>query len=279
MRASRLPFGRGAIVAAALGLTAGVLGADNASPPLHVKHGYGLKGLVLWLSADSGVTADAQGHVTKMTDKTGNFTLTPPNGQPGPLLVANILNGHPVLRFNGRQCLYSPDNFGAALDRDMTVIIVAINKARPNAEQFSLYLGQNTAPHYNRAMAQQHGKELFDGQFIGCYGEPVVRDAFVMTAASINLSRTQATFYRNGEQVMVAGHSLENPPGVFEQVSDGVTMGAAPPNLCGWNGDIAEELVYDRQLTAEEMKTLWTELATRYGLQNPAAAPANEATR
>ncbi len=97
--------------------------AHGAAPPLHVKQGYGIKGLVLWLAADNGVTADAQGQVTKLADRTGNFTLTTANGNAGPTLVPKILNGLPVLRFNGNQSLYSPDNFGNALDHAMTFIL------------------------------------------------------------------------------------------------------------------------------------------------------------
>ena len=40
-------------------------------------------------------------------------------------------------------------------------------------------------------------------------------------------------------------------------VSDGVTLGAAPTNLYAWEGDIAEALVFDRELTPAEMQTTW----------------------
>src|ERR1700733_8030098 len=88
-------------------------------PPLHVKHGYDVRGLTLWITAEDGITTDAQGQVTQLVDKTGNFTLKPPNGHAGPTQVLKALNGHAVFRFNGVQSLYSPDSFGNAQDRAM----------------------------------------------------------------------------------------------------------------------------------------------------------------
>src|SRR5471030_1355380 len=144
-----------------------------AEAPLVVTTGYGVDGLVLWLAADSGVTVDAKKRVTALVDKTGNFTLTPPGLNQAPILVPIGLNGRPVFRFNGNQSLYSPDNFGTDLNRDMTIIVVTMTTASSELEQFPLYLGQNATPHVNRDLAYYKGHELFDGQFVACYGPPV----------------------------------------------------------------------------------------------------------
>jgi hypothetical protein len=52
----------------------------------------------------------------------------------------------------------------------------------------------------------------------------------------------------------------------FGDLSDGVTMGAATDPVCGWQGDIAEELVYDHQLTPAEIQLVWGYLSSKYGL-------------
>lgn len=249
--------------------------ADPAPKPgqvdeatLTVTAGYGVSGLVLWLAADSGVTLDKNNatNVAALADKTGNFILTPTDPDLEPTYVPNGLNGRPVLRFNGNQSLYSPDNFGPALDHDMTIIIIGMTTGSPNREQFPLYLGQNSKPHANRSLAYFRGKELFDGQYVSFYGEPVVTKAFVISGASVNSTLTQATFYRNGKPIMVSNLSAENGDAKFENPSDGVTMGAATDPVRNWVGDIAEELVYDRQLTPAEMQTVSSFLSNKYGI-------------
>jgi hypothetical protein len=247
---------------------------DADPPPLHVKQGYGIRGLTLWITAEDGVTTDAQGQVTQLVDKTGNFTLAPPNGFAGPMKILKILNGHAILRFNGRESLFSPAGFGNAQDGAMTFIFVSLDTAAAEVERYQLYLGQNADAHCNRAFCQYQGKEVFDGQFVISSGPPVLRNVFFMDSASINANHRRFIFYRNGQKVITSGLAPENGNARFDNVSDGVTLGAAPTNLYAWEGDIAEALVFDRQLTPVEMQTLWTALSAKYSLGNqPAPAP------
>ena len=122
----------------------GVAAADDApkasgteEAPLVVTSGYGVSGLVLWLAADNGVTLIKVSSVISLADKTGNFILTPNNEECADLLSRSGLNGRPVLRFNGNQSLYSPDNFGTALNRDMTIIFVAMTTCSPVVNNFT----------------------------------------------------------------------------------------------------------------------------------------------
>jgi hypothetical protein len=249
---------------------------EPAEAPLTISSGYGLYGLVLWLAADSGVTLDKEnkGGVAVLTDKTGNFILTPNSAEQEPILVPNTLNGKPVLRFNGSQSLYSPDDFGTALNRDMTIIIVAMTTST-EGEEFPLYLGQNATQGANRALPILNGKYFFDGQFVGCYGPPALK-TFTMEAASINSSLSQGTFYRNGALVATGSVAEENKSlkrdGAFISLSEGVTLGAATDPVCGWRGDIAEALVFNHQLSPAEMQLVWSALSNKYGLHPITAA-------
>ena len=267
MKKGILAFFAGAFVATFL-----MAGADPAAtpeatgPPLAVASGYGVDGVVLWLAADSGVAIDSNNRVRAIKDKTGNFTLTTSQANQGPSFVASALNGKPVLRFDGNQSLASGDDFGGALDRDLTIILVSKTTALSDAEEFPIYLGQNTTAHANRAFCYLRGKELFDGQVVACFGAPVRRNVFTMEAASIDATLTKATFYRNGAATLSSGVAPECGDVKFENVSDGVTLGAAAGPFCGWQGDIAEELVFDHQLLASEMQQVWSQLAIKYGL-------------
>jgi hypothetical protein len=259
--------------------TIGALATDSvktvkAEAPLVVTSGYSVDGLVLWLAADSGVTKDATDNVRALADKTGNFILSTNNPDREPAFVANGLNGHPVLRFSPDQALYTPDDFGTDLDRDMTIILVTKTNAARTFFQYPLYLGQNATSHANRALAYYEGREVFDGQWVGCYGPPVARNTFIVTGVSINPTLTQATFYRNGAQLLVSGLSDEHPKATFESLSPGITLGAASDPCRGWLGDIAEVLVFDRQLAPAEMHSIWVSLAQKYGLRQATAVAA-----
>jgi len=247
--------------------------ANSTVQPLNVTNAYGVSGAVLWLAADSGVSIDEHSHVTSLTDRTGNFTLTSTSG---PLYMPQGLNGRPVFRLNGSQSLYSPDNFGDALDRDMTFITLTLTNTASDddSQEFSLYLGQNSNKGANRAMGTLDGHDLFDGQFTYYLSLPIVRDAYVVTAAAYNPAAGKTSFYRNGKLVTTASLG-EKSSAAFGPVSDGITFGAATDPCCGWHGYIAEELVFNRQLSPQEIQMVWTALATKYALptgNKPAAS-------
>ncbi len=255
----------------AFALVAGRLASD-VPPPLHIVHAYGVKGAALWIDADSGVTADAQGQVTRLVDHMGNFTLKPPGH--GPTLVSKALNGHAAFCFMGQQSLFSPYGFDSSLDRAMTFIVVASSTAAADNQRYSIYLGGNAQAHCNRALCQYHGKQVLDGQFVIAYGEPVERNAFTIDAATLNPGKVRATFYRNGKLMLTSGLAIENGSARFDQLSDGVTLGAAPTNLYGWEGDIAEVIVFDRQLSPEELQTISTALSAKYKISGASPAQA-----
>ena len=97
----------------------------------------------------------------------------------------------------------------------------------------------------------------------------MVANAFLLSAGSIDSTLSQVTFYRNGRQTLITGIDYAG----FENLSNGVTMGAAPVvPICGWQGDIAEELVFDRQLTSLEMQQVWHGLSSKYGIFQDEAA-------
>ncbi len=82
----------------------------------------------LWIRADTGVTTDANG-VNQWNDMSGNGNnLTQPFGPPyEPQLVANALNGMPVIRFTATNETYMSANDAPSLELtgDMAVFAVA----------------------------------------------------------------------------------------------------------------------------------------------------------
>ena len=80
-------------------------------------------------------------------------------------------------------------------------------------------------------------------------------------------------------EVSVNGTTLatSQPGGVgIDQGSPGFTIGSRediPPADQSWGGDISEILVYDRQLTAEQVNAVGTHLATKYDLSTAYPRP------
>lgn len=59
-------------------------------------------GLIAWYKADSGITKDAGNLVSVWADQSDSgFHLAQPTSTNQPLYVENVINGHPVLQFNG----------------------------------------------------------------------------------------------------------------------------------------------------------------------------------
>ena len=101
----------------------------------------------------------------------------------------------------------------------------------------------------------------------------MVKNIFIMAGSSINSTLTQATFYRNGTQTMVNNVFETTGNARFQDLSEGVTLGAATDPVRGWFGDIAEALVFNHQLTPAEMQSVWSYLAAKYGLPQNTVPP------
>ena len=231
-----------------------------ADPPIP------LSGLSLWLRADLGVEQDGGGNVTAWSDQAGGHSVIQ-SGSARPTYVASDLNGKPALRFSGGQWLYGSSSFGTNLNQDMTIVMVGMT-TQPESQTYSVYLGQNASAGANRALAYYQGDELFDGQFVSAFGVPApAPGSFVVEAASLNSALTQATFYRDGVQTSVGsinGGSMVN-------LSSGLSIGAATGGFATWQGDIAEVLVYDHQLSSDELAQIGGYLGDKYDLYDPNA--------
>jgi hypothetical protein len=237
----------------------------ESSNPTMLTHG-----LTLWLRADAGVTTTNSGsstNVTTLADQTGNYTLSQTATTNQPTYVASDLNGKPGLRFSGNQWLYSPGNFGTGLNQDMTIITVGMTTS-PSTLAYALYLGPNNdVAGINRAFAYYTGKELFD-TYGDCFGNWAPNaNNFVSEAVTINSTLTNVVFYQDGGQSAAATIS-----GV-QELSPGITMGAATGGYDGWQGDIVEQLVYDHQLSAAELLQVGVYLANKYNLPYGGIAP------
>jgi len=223
-------------------------------------------GLVFWCKADAGVTYDGSNNVSSWADQTGNYTVTQGTSANKPTYVASDINGKPGLRFSGSQWLFNPSSISPGFNADITTISVAMTTS-PSSLQYTLFLG-NGSSSKNRGVGYYQSKELFDigGGYVNVASAPVA-NAFVTEELSVNSSLNTATFYRNGFQ------TASTAVGGLLNVTAGITVGAATDQYAPWQGDIAEVLVYDHQLSSTELQQVGIYLANKYNLPTAVCAP------
>lgn len=242
-------------------------------PMIHIHSGSKLKnlsGLKIWFKADEGVTADENGFVSKWADQTGRFTVQQSNSPQQPTYVKNALNGHPVLHWNGGQFLYSPI-LVQGLNADMTII--SVGSIQPSSdEEDSIFLGVENDRAYTglcRILGYGWGAshQMMDTAWIDVEGAVAPSPGTVVVEAwTLDAARKNVVFYRNGLQTTTKGISgLGN-------LSRGISVGAAGASLQhAWHGDIAEILVYDHQLSSEEVSQVTRYLANKYDVPDVAS--------
>ncbi|MEI9999725.1 MAG: hypothetical protein WDO13_11490 [Verrucomicrobiota bacterium] len=206
-----------------------------------------------------------------MDDQTGNFTVTQNSSGSEPTYVTNDINGLPAVRFSGSQWLSNP-NPALGINGAMTMIAVC-SSTSANNQQYSVWYGTNegAASSVCRAIGYDKSNELFDGNFNGVLGaDAPLSGAFIAEGVSLDSGLDTATFYQN--EVQTAQAPLAN----LQNINAGVTIGAqdtAGGNGCGWQGDIAEVLVYDHQLSPTELQQVGAYLQNKYGLPYTQSTP------
>ena len=224
-------------------------------------------GLSLWVRADAGVTKDGSNNVTAVVDQAAGYNLAQSTSGTQPTWVANDLNGNPALRFNGSQWLANATAGISGLNQDMTVITVAMTTA-PTTQQYPLYLGANNGTAgIDRAVGYQGSDEFFDtdGSCVGGLAPP--SGTFAIESSLLEPGLANVDFYQNG--ISTGTGALTGA----QNLSLGITVGAATGGTNGWTGDVAEVLVYDHHLSQSELQQVTLYLATKYGLAANGPAP------
>ena len=214
-----------------------------------------ITGLQAWWCADGQVTVDDAGKVMRWVDASGNHTdAGAPWAWCRPQYVENAVNGKPVLRFDGKTSYLTCPMLTEA--RSLIVVF----------RGDKLVLGH---PYFN-------ARPFHPG---------VVRPkkAFSMNYAAKAV--TAGKGYLNGKEVYLPDDqdtALEFDPQHLQLFSL-VMTDKAPFSILGWGGswnydrylagDLAEMLVFNRPLAAEERQAIEKELAARWGIALTPTAP------
>jgi photosystem II stability/assembly factor-like uncharacterized protein len=225
-------------------------------------------GLTVWLRADLGVTATG-GKVSAWADQSGEGrSATQATAAAQPALVANALNGKPVISFDGTSDFM---NFTYPVNglTGMTIVMVGNNATSQvggsNGGDHAALLWHETAPWgwVHLSPFQTNVRFRFGT------GQTNNLPSYTrLTSLGTGYSRTIAVKNGTTDSLYVNGMQVVNATGKLATIArcQNVAMigrGGAP-TISYFNGNIAEIMVYNRALTAAELATVDAYLTEKY---------------
>jgi alpha-L-fucosidase len=223
------------------------------------------KGCVLWLKADAGVEAAADGRVIKWQDQSGQgHDLDKLSGE-APRLAAGP-NDTKAVRFDGQGSLAGTHDFSKSLSAHSLLLVARWTDTDRASCQRILF-----CPAWNWAFGYDSGDDqswVGGGVWIyqkdwNVYGPGTLNTHWHLHTATIGTGPKQWTeFWKDGTQVMQRRLSLPAGDITPRQVALG------GKSRC----EVAEVLVYDRALSGAELTGLWKYLSAKYRITSPAVA-------
>lgn len=228
-------------------------------------HSAVITNLALWLKADAGVTTSGS-TVTSWADQVVGSTETAGNNGTGPQFVASAINGQAAIRFDGNDRLWNNRVGTSPITGNAMTVFVVARRIGAVANTSTAVFTQNGTPYdYNNTSNLVLAYEG-PGTSLSTYrngslsnpGNPGNNNPYVFATV---FDGSFNTAYLNG----VAGATVAST-GTFD--FDHIVLGQRYENgfTNGYNGDIAELLVYDRALTAAEQNEVGFYLAQKYSL-------------
>jgi alpha-tubulin suppressor-like RCC1 family protein len=236
------------------------------SPGSTIANGTPIPASTLWLRADLGVvTTSTSNQITTWQDESGNENSGTSSGL-STTLVANALNGNPVVQFSGGSWFSFP-NFLSGASAGEVLVVVSVSSTTSNEGLWRF----GSSDYY----------ELYprnDGHLEGDFGNSSTNDA--NNAEGIPVQNiTQFHVYEASCQTGLWESWIDGVP-LYSSTTDSLGFSSAPLlGNNGWDysftGDIAEMIVYNHVLTPAQRKTVINYLDQKYALVAAPATPAN----
>lgn len=235
-----------------------------------------IAGQVLWLDANDATTIlDAEGdnaasggafsgQATTWRDKSGsNFHVTATVNQT-PVYTANALNGNSVLTFDGINDKMTRAT--ASIPGDDFTMFVVFNKTQTANRDAVFEIGNGSSRNaifVNDTSAPTRINYYINSSFIN-FTSTYTAGAYTMTSVIHNTN--SVNLFRNAA-------SEVSTTGATRLATNGIYVGDDSSGSDNLQGNIAEILVYDRDLSADERHDIENYLANKWGLTATNAAP------
>ena len=221
------------------------------------------QGVLLWLAADDALAAAKDGKVqTWQNAQVPNVSATAVKSDAAPAAVANALNGHAVVRFDGtNQMLMTTIDIGPKRMPEGTIIAVMSSKTAAPAPLRKLYGDDNGS--YDRAVGLDNRGDknytLFTGSDAVGYFQ-LEADKTYLTVDQY--SPKEFSGWVNGKPAL-----SKKPADWADETLPNMYIGGTGTSYDEfWNGDVAEIIVYNRALSDAERKSVEDYLGKKYGL-------------
>ena len=227
-------------------------------------------GLIEWLRASNVTTSGS--NVTNWQDVSGSGNNAT-NGANQPTLVSGAVNGWPAVNFSGTQFLQMPNTGFSNFTSGLTAILVAKpNSVTAGARLFDL---GNGATSDNVSMSLPSSTGLTFSTYTGSTGSSVTASSgvtlgqFQLLEAAYNGTNT-ATLFVNAAQ-----SAQSTTMQTLSNLARTGYLGQDPTGANRFNGQIAELLLWNRQLTVAERTAVEGYLLNKYQLPstNTVATP------
>lgn len=257
--------------------------------------------LALWLSADVAVISDEQSLVPCWPDIIYGDNVSAEdaiqaNEHARPRLVANAINGHPAVRFDGKSdfLLTTP----LETTDDQTVLLVCqfsqsvfdsdriwggqiLNYDGPPNRYLSTTLEPGVLQIGEPLLADEFKPSLITGQvFAGFIGSATVEagrvDAHQVGADVPVVVAYRYDFGNEVAELRINGRSYGTARAFAPQeITSRKIIGRHAWKQLFFHGDLAELLIYNKALTSEELAATTTYLAEKYAIEveSPTTAP------
>ena len=222
------------------------------------------RNLALWLRADEGVAVDSADRVRSWIDQSGDgHHASQTTSITQPLLVRNVLNGRPVIRFDGNDSL----NLSGQVLTSARFSIFALVSDRASDESYRVIFSNwrgNPNSVFISTLRQNPRRARFTDDLGGYthnsnFGVGAITTPgshFILTGIS---STNNALIYQNETLIAQRGSRLSPrnllPPYVIGTQGTGGEF---------WFGDLAELLVYNAELSVAERQGVWAYFNEKY---------------
>ncbi|AUP78016.1 LamG-like jellyroll fold domain-containing protein [Flavivirga eckloniae] len=229
--------------------------------------------LQLWLRADQGIALTGT-DVDSWTDQSTNGFTGASGGSADAEYVTSDLNFNPIIRFSGNSFynLGNPSQLDLQPNTDeMTIFTVVVangsgtvfGKSNNSTRNYQVWFGSTDRVLHN-TLGRQGGNQAVRWGTIYALNEPKLTTGIV---ADTGNSLTRLSPYVNG---VIDPADRNDGTSTGSSVTD-VLVGARRNGIntgsgFRFNGDIAEIIMYDRDLNATEQQQVETYLAIKYGI-------------
>lgn len=220
--------------------------------------------LRLWLRADKGVTETA-GAVSAWNDQSGNFNnATQSDATRRPTLVANALNGKPVLRFDGgNDSLLAASSPSLAIIGDITTFfVVKFDDFGTFRAVWAKTQGNLPAPTDFYTLPENGTPRAFRGNGGGSLGNvdaaaPLIAGEFAVVG--FDMAGTTLHHYLNG-----APNGEGEITATIADTGAPLHIGTRGDQFTRMKGEIAEIIIYAAALSEADRVALHSYLTARY---------------